>query len=126
MRKTIEKQEEVKKEFNLKEAFVLWRNKAQSGNYYLSGFASEECGSQKLVGYFVSNKKNPKEPDVRVYTLDAEGNQDKEVASIWENISKNDVRYLTGVTDDKEKLVCFYGKENEEKRPYIRAYFRED
>lgn len=125
MRKTIEKQE-VKQEFNLKEAFVLWRNKAKSGDYYLSGFTSEECGSQKLVGYFVGNKKNPKEPDVRVYTLDAEGKQDKEVASIWENISKNDVRYLTGVTDDKEKLVCFYGKENEEKRPYIRAYFRED
>lgn len=132
MRKTIEKEtktvaKEVKTEFTLTEAFVLWRNQAKSGAFYLSGNTSEEAGNMKLVGYFNTNKKNPKEPDVRVYSIDNEGKQDKEVCSLWENVSKNgETRYLTGLTDDKEKIVAFYGDKHKEARPYIRAYFQQD
>lgn len=121
-KETKETKQEVKVE--LTEAFVLWRNKSKAGVDYLSGFTSDE--KVKLVGYFNTKKNNPNEPDVRVYSLDAEGKQDIEVASLWSNVSENDKKYLTGTTNDKEKLVAFYGKENEEKRPYIRAYYKQN
>jgi len=115
----------VKQEFNLKESFVLWKNESKNKTEYLRGFISD--GSKtKLVGFFNTNKKNPKEPDVRVYTIGADGKQDIEVASLWESITKNEKRILTGLTNDNEKLVAFYGKEHQEMRPYIRAYYKED
>lgn len=115
---------EIKKEGNeLTEAFALWLHKSKANNEYLSGLTTSENGNVRLVGYFNTNKKNPKEPDIRVYSLNDEGNQDIEVADLWENISKQETRYLSGSTNDKEKLVGFYGDKKEEKRPYIRAYF---
>lgn len=113
----------VKQEFNLKEAFVLWKNESKNKTEYLRGFTSDK--KVKLVGFFNTNKKNPKEPDVRVYVTDNEG-KDIEVASLWESITKNNKRILTGSTNENEKLVAFYGKEHQEMRPYIRAYYRED
>lgn len=116
---------EVKQEVQLKEAFVLWKKTAKSGKDYLNGFFVNEDGNKEyLTGFFNTNKKNPKEPDIRVYTSVAEGEESVEVASLWEYISKNEKRYLSGMTNEKEKLVAFYGKT--EKAPYIRAYFREE
>lgn len=126
MKKVVEKKKEERKEFNLEEAFVLWRNESKNKVHYLSGFTSEKLGKGKLIGYFNTKKKNPKEPDVRVYEVDTEGKQGKEVADLWESISSKEKRYLTGTTDEKEKLIAFYGDENQEKRPYIRVYFQED
>ena len=125
MRKSVETKEE-KKEFTLEEAFVLWRSEAKSGTKYLSGFVSEKLGKTKLIGFFNTNKKNPKEADVRIYELDKEGKQGEEIASLWSYVSKDKKPYLTGVTNEKEKLVAFYGDESNDKRPYIRAYFQED
>ena len=108
----------------LKESFVLWKNISAKQNEYLSGTTTDDPKHIfKLVGYFNTNKKNPKEPDIRVYSLNDEGNQDLEIADLWENVSKQDTRYLSGRTNDKEKLVGFYGDKKEEKRPYIRVYF---
>ena len=115
---------ETKKGANeITEAFALWLHKSKADNEYLSGLTTPENGNVRLVGYFNTNKKNPKEPDIRVYSLNGEGNQDIEVADLWENVSKQDTRYLSGTTNDKEKLVGFYGDKKEEKRPYIRVYF---
>lgn len=115
---------EIKKGANeLTEAFALWLHKSKANNEYLSGLTTSENGDVRLVGYFNTNKKNPKEPDIRVYSLNDEGNQDLEVADLWENISKQETRYLSGTTNDKEKLVGFYGDKKEEKKPYIRVYF---
>lgn len=126
--KELSKTEEVKEERKvLKECFVLWRNESKSGNHYLKGYTPEEVnGGISVVGYFNSKKKNPKEPDIRVYEIDSEGKQGNEIAALWENISKNDKRYLTGSTNDKEDLVGFYGDEKHENRPYIKVYFQED
>lgn len=124
MRTTIEKTEVTKRE--LKESFVLWEETSKAGDPYLTGHTSKECGEVKLVGYYNPTKKNPKEPDIRVYTLNAEGKTDKEIASLWESISKSETRYLTGTTDEKEKLIAFYKKESDkENSPYIRAYFKD-
>lgn len=112
-----------KERTELVESFVLWIHKSKSGIEYLTGNLSEKLGSTKLVGYFNTNKKNPKEPDIRVYTLDPEGNQDKEIASLWNQISKNDNQYLTGTSDEKERLVGFYNNDDKHNTPYIRVYF---
>lgn len=121
MKKEETKQEELRKEkFNLQEAFVLWKNQSKTGNEYLKG---KDLNNQKLVGYFNGTKKNPKEPDVRIYSVDSEGKQDKEVCSLWNYISTTGKSYLTGTTDEKEKIIAFYG--NKEKAPYIKAYFKE-
>lgn len=120
--KTVAKKEEKKGNI-IEECFVLWKNISKNNQEYLSGFTSEKLGRTGLVAYFNTNKKNPKEPDLRVYkTVDE---KQVEVADLWETLSKQNVRYLTGTTDENERLVAFYGDENQEKRPYIRAYFTE-
>jgi hypothetical protein len=114
---------EEKKEFDLKEAFVLWKNVAKSGKEYLAGFVANE-EKTKLKGFFNTDKKNPKEPDIRVYT---EVN-DKlvEVASLWTNVDKKEQKYVTGSTDENEKLVGWFGKENQEMRPFVRVYYEKN
>lgn len=114
------------KEFKLPEAFVLWENTSKAGMKYLSGNTSEELHT-KLVGFYNTNKKNPKEPDIRIYDIDSEGNQGNEVCSLWENISKNETRYLTGSTNEQEKIIAFYNNvEENPNRPYIRAYYKQN
>ena len=121
-----EQEKEIKKgEFNLKESFVLWKNKSKAGQDYLKGYVQNE-NKDNLVGFYNTNKKNPKEPDIRIYTINDEGNADKEVCDLWETVSKNENRYLTGSTDDKERIIAFYNNQNEEgTRPYIRAYYKD-
>lgn len=118
--------EETKKGNELKEAFVLWLKTSKSGNQYLNGYVSDHK-DMKLVAYFNTDKKNPKEPDVRVYESikDKDGNykkSEKEIASLWTNTSEKDTKYLSGYAD-KDKLVGFYGDEHKELRPYIRCYY---
>lgn len=124
----LKKNEEIKKgEFNLKEAFVLWKDTAKSGTNYLKGsIIDEKENKTSLVGYFNTNKKNPKEPDVRIYCINEEGKQDKEVCDLWETVSKTEKRYLTGIDDDKERIIAFYTEEQNKEgtRPYIRAYYK--
>lgn len=126
MKTTINKEQEERKE--MKEAFVLWRKESQKGTHYLTGFATVNGKKINLIGYFNSNKKNPKEPDVRVYESIKNGDgtyskSEKEIASLWEEVTKNNKRILKGTTNDNERLVCFYGDVNKEARPYIRAYY---
>lgn len=133
MRKTIEKEEvkqevkEVEKtqEFNLDEAFVLWRNTTKKGNHILKG---HDLHKNKLIGFFNTKKTNPNQPDIQVYELlekDGKEEAGNKVCSLWDTTSKKDTQYLTGSTDENEKVVAYYGDEKNEKRPYIRAYFKE-
>lgn len=111
--------------FDLPEAFVLWENTSKAGSKYLSGNTTEELQT-KLVGFYNTNKKNPKEPDIRIYDVDADGKQGNEVCSLWENISKNENRYLTGTTNENEKIIAFYTKDRINDRPDIRAYYKQN
>ena len=121
---TVEKGEERK--FDLTQAFVLWEDTSKAGRKYLNGRTSEESDSTKLVGFYNTNKKNPKEPDIRIYVEDSKGERE-EVCSLWENISKNETRYLTGTTNENEKIIAFYNKvEENPNRPYIRAYYKQN
>ncbi len=131
MKKVVKEEvkKEERKEFDLKESFALWEHVSKMGNKYLSGSTNPEVNeSLKLVGYYNTNKKNPNEPDIRVYSLNAEGQNDKEVADLWENQSVEGKRYLSGKDEDNCKLVGFYNETTKENpnRPYIRVYFKEN
>lgn len=116
--------ETEKKGSELTESFVLWLNKSKAGSDYLTGKLNDKLGSGKLVGYFNTNKKNPKEPDIRIYTLDTENKIDKEIADLWDSVSETTGNeYLTGTSDEQERLIGFYGEKNA-KTPYIRVYFK--
>ena len=118
------RERETQKE-TLQEAFVLWKVKSKSGMDYLSGnLKLTEDLQVKVIGYFNGEKKNPNEPDIKVYSLDHEGNQDKEICALWEQVSHAGKRYFTGVSDEKEKVVAFYNNDQENNRPYIRCYYK--
>lgn len=122
--KTEEKQE--RKE--LREVFVLWKNTAKSGLEYLSGNAGKDMGDLAGVSvsaFFNTKKENPKQPDIQVY-IKGEDGKNVEVAALWERITKNDKRIVTGLTNEKEALVGFYGKEDNDKAPYIKVYFQDE
>lgn len=127
VKKEVTKKEERKND--LKEAFVLWINKSKKdeGTKYLSGyhFDKEKEEQTDLIGFFNTNKKNPNEPDIRIYLKDEEEHKE-EVASLWSNVSEKGVKYLTGKTNENEKLIGFFNKEKINQRPDIRVYFKEE
>lgn len=116
------------KKESLKEVFSLWERESKKGLDYLSGLTSDELGKKSLVAYYNKDKKNPKEPDVRVYvSSDDPKQEDKEVASLWSNVSKNNTQYYTGMTDDNERIVGFMNtSKKNEKEPDIRVYLSND
>lgn len=113
---------ENKKEFNLEEAFAMWRQEGKQGHYF-----SGKAGSIKLLGFYNGKKKNPKEPDIRIYPCDADGNIEKDpVCSLWVNTSKKGTRYLSGTYIGK-KVTGFINSDTKgDKRPYFRVYFQEE
>ena len=115
-----------KKEFNLKQALTLWIYKSKKGSKYLSGVTEQD---DKITGFFNKEKQNPKEPDIRLYTRDEEGNTSKEVfCSLWCNVKDgSDKKYLSGKIDDK-RVVGFFNSKAEVNGiiPYINIYFSED
>lgn len=119
----MKKKTEEKKKFDLEEAFVLWLNKSKEGKEYLTG---KDLNDSKLIGFFNENKSNEKQPDIELYQVNKDGKKGDKVVSLWENESKEGKVYLTGVTNENEKLVAFYGDKKEEKRPYIKGYFKEE
>ena len=111
---------ETKKEFKLEQAFALWKQKSKDGKKtYLS--------AKGLIGFYNTKKKNPKEPDLRVYGVNEKNDLTKEpVCSLWCNVSENTKKkYLTGTYEDK-KVVGFIYEGDNEKAPYLSVYFRED
>lgn len=119
--KKVEK-EEVKKQ--LEEAFALWKNTGKKGNDYLTG---NDCNNHKLVGFYNKEKRNEKEPDIRIYELDSENKIGQSVCSLWNNESKDKkTKYLTGITSDNEKIVAFFNSNCTNNQPIIRAYFKDE
>jgi uncharacterized protein (DUF736 family) len=110
-----------KKESNLKQIFAVWKQKARSGRTYLSGKDIEDV---RVTGFYNTNKKNPKEPDVRFYLNDSEGKRgNNPFCSMWSNKSeKTGKTYLSGKLDDGQKVVGFVYQGTNEKAPYLTVY----
>lgn len=103
--------------------FALWKKTGKNGTHYFSG--KTETGTF-LTAFFNGQKKNPKEPDVRVYTQDKDHNLSKEeYVSLWVNVAKSGRKYLTGKIGDK-RVVGFINDKAEGNRPYVSVYWSED
>ena len=104
--------------------FALWKKTAKDGKTtYFSG--KTETGTF-LTAFFNGQKKNPKEPDVRVYTQDKDHNLSKEeYVSLWVNVAKSGRKYLTGKIGDK-RVVGFINDKSEGNHPYVSVYYSED
>ncbi|MGN1406160.1 MAG: DUF736 family protein [Erysipelotrichaceae bacterium] len=116
----------AKKEFNLEEAFVLWMKEGKSGKIYYSGALTCNGQNAGIVCYVNGKKKNPKEPDYRVYLSTKKGEElGKEIASLWTKTSKKGTQYLSGKSDDGEFLTGFVTPDCKpgDKKPAFRVYF---
>ena len=121
--KTTNKEINKEEKFDLQEAFVLWRNESKNTVYY-TGY---DLNKNKMVCFENTNKRNDKEPDFRVYYQNAEGKrEEKSCCGLWYSESKKGNKFLTGKTNEEEKIIAFLGDVNKEKRPYITAYFKKD
>ena len=115
--KTVEKEK-----FDLPECFVLWRHESKNKNFYMTG---HDCNGNKIVG-FIKEHSAEKEPTVRIYEQKEDNKLGEEIIVLWENVSKADNKYLSGYTNEKEKVIAFYGDEKVAERPYIKGYFKVD
>lgn len=114
---------EKKQEFTMQDIFALWKKTSKKGDTYFEGKSKEGL---YLRGFFNTNKKNPKEPDLRVYVSNKDRELSKEpIISMWCNVSKSGAKYLTGKLGDK-RVVAFIRKSDNDKAPYLTAYYSED
>lgn len=103
--------------------FALWKQKSKNGGTYFSGKTE---GGSFLTGFYVTDKKNLKEPDLRVYAKDSEGNLSKEpFCSLWCNATKNGKKILSGKLDGK-RVIGFIKADASEKQPYISVYYSDE
>ena len=118
---------ETKKNTNLTPAFALWKRKSKKdGKPYFSG--KTEKGVQ-IRGFYNLNKKDLKEPDLRIYAVDRAGDLEKEeLVALWCNSTKKgNGKILSGKLNGK-RIVGFFNEKatDENNLPYIRVYFSED
>lgn len=111
-----------KKEFTLKQVFAMWKRTSQKGSAYFTG--KDEEGNN-LRGFYNTNKQNPKEPDVKIYTVDENGDRSKDVyISLWCNAKDNGKKYLSGKIDGKRVVGFINARATEEnKQPYFSVYW---
>lgn len=109
----------------LKEAFALWENKKGDSIYYTG--KTSDAKPVRVVAFINDSKKNPKEPDIRVYEQVEKGQKKPDLASLWESKSKAGKVYFSGSTNDNEKLIAFINDDTKDgKYPAIRVYFSND
>ena len=122
--KTIKGKEETSKK-TMKDVMSLWLHTSNNGVEYLTGNLSNDLDGLKVTGFYNKEKKNEKEPDIRVYLLNEDGKTDHVIVSLWNQTSKDNKNYLSGMTDEKEKVVAFINEDNKDtNKPYIRVYFK--
>lgn len=119
------------KTFTLAPEFSLWKRTTKNGNKpYFTGKTED---GRYLVGFYNTKKKNPKEPDLRVYFQGNSGEEinDKVGYAIWHNVNeKTGKEYFSGVYFDenentpKLKIVGFKSKSNSEKAPALNFFTR--
>ena len=122
--KNEQKEENKKEKFDLKECFTLWLNSSKKENKYLTGY---DFNHNRIIGFY-NRKLNEKHPIIRIYGIDNEGKlTETEIITLWSTKFKTSGKDgLSGYTNENERIIAFYGDENNDKRPYIKGYFTED
>ena len=109
---------------DLKEAFALWERKKGEKVWYSGKTAGDTPAN--IVAFVVETKKNPNQPDIQVYTSSEKDEEKIQLASLWLNEAKSGVKYYSGTTNEKEKLIAFINKDTQDgKYPKIRVYFKD-
>lgn len=123
--RTTKKKEETKevKKSELQECVVLWLRESKAGKQYLAG---HDFNNNNVLAYF-NETTNEKQPFIRVFALDENNKKSDEIITLWRATSLKGENYLSGYTDEQEKVIGFYtnNKENE-KLPYVRIYFKDE
>lgn len=109
----------------LEQVFALWKRKSKDGKKtYFTGTCDEK--ETFLTAFYNTEKKNLKEPDMKVYTRDKDGNLSKEpLVSLWCNATNNGKKVLSGKLDGK-RVVGFINANATEKQPYISVYWSDE
>ena len=119
------KTETKKEKFDLQECFTLWINTSKEGNKYLTGY---DFNKNRIIGFYNKKKTNEKQPSIRIYGVDEEGQTTKEeIITLWDTTFKTSGKSgLSGYTNEKEGIIAFYGDEADTKHPYIKGYFTKE
>jgi len=119
----VSKEVELTEKKDLKEEFALWENTSSKGTVYFTGY----CGDIRLIAFENKNKKNEKEPDIRIYQVYNNELSKETVCSLWKNVSKSGKYYLSGKDNEGKKLIGFFNDKMIEypDRPIIRVYSEE-
>ena len=107
------------------QVLALWKKTSKDGkkSYFTGACNEKEC---YLTAFYNTDKKNLKEPDLKVYARDDEGNLSKDpILSLWCNASKGGKKYLSGKMDGK-RVVGFINSSKNEKAPYISVYWSDE
>lgn len=109
----------------LKEVCALWKREGGKTSYYTGVLKEDE---KHIVAFYNLDKKNPKEPDLRVYQQVKKGEKlQGEIMSLWVQLTKNkDKKYLTGVDNANRRLVGFINENPSKLAPTIAIYLQGD
>ena len=124
MTKKKEKVVATEQKSTLKELFAMWKQTSKAGKPYFTGKES----NVELKGFYNTEKKNPKEPDLKIYTLDDKKELSKEpYLSLWCNATEGGKKYLTGKLKNF-RVVGFINEKatKDNKQPYLRIYLSEN
>lgn len=115
---------EKKEKFDLPECLTVWKQSSKGGKLFLSGFTQDKL---RVIGFIneTATEEN-KQPNIRIYAVNEDGSIGDQLVALWKTISNSKREYLTGSTNENEKLIGFYGDEHNEKIPYIKVYYKKD
>ena len=110
----------------LQGVLALWKRTSKDGKKtYFTGKVDDGTFENEcyVTGFYNTEKKNLKEPDLRIYARDDEGNLSKEpFLSLWCNATKNGKKILSGKLNGK-RVIGFIKADASEKHPYISVYY---
>lgn len=111
------------KEFKMGQAFALWNKTSKDGKTkYLTGKTKD---GKWLTAFYNTKKKNPNEPDLRVYVQNDNNEPLEEYVSLWCKVSAKGNKYLNGKLGDKW-ITGFIRKSDNVKAPYVSVYYQDE
>lgn len=113
----------------MKQVLALWKRTSKDGKKtYFTGKVDDGTFENNfyVTAFYNTDKKNLKEPDLKIYARDDEGNLSKEpLLSLWCNATKKGKKILTGKLDGK-KVIGFIKRDGTENMPYISVYYSDE
>lgn len=113
---------ETKQTMKMNQVMAMWKRESKQGKPYFSGKLAD---GTNLVGFYNTFKKNPQEPDVRIYKAGELGHNGEAVMTLWANVSKKGTKYLSGTYEGK-RVIGFINGDDASNKPYFAVYSRDE